>query len=134
MDPRFGTEQMHDDVAAVYQHPIALIGALDADALQTFGFEFFDEVFGHRLDVTGRGAAGDDHVVGDRRAAGEFDDDRIGRFVVVQGFFDELENRLWGADGLALGSGDLRSPGFEVTRNALAPRPPPAAPPLIQTP
>jgi len=114
MDPRFGTEQMHDDVAAVDQDPIALIGALDADALQTFGFEFFDEVFGHRLDVTGRGAAGDDHVVGDRRAAGEFDDDRIGRFVVVQGFFDEFENRLWGADGLALGSGDLRSPGFEV--------------------
>jgi hypothetical protein len=114
MDPRFGLEQVDDDVAAVDQNPIALIGTLDADAFQAFAFEFFDEVFGHRLDVARRGAAGDDHVVRDGRASGEIDDDRIGRLVVVQGFFDEFENRLWGADGLALGSGDLRSPGFEV--------------------
>jgi hypothetical protein len=120
MDPRFGPEQMDDDVAAVDQNPIALSGTLDADAFQTFAFEFFDEMFGHRLDVTGRGTGGDDHVVGDGRPAGKIDDDRIGRLVVVQGFFDEFENRLWGADGLARGSGDRRSPGLGVTCSSRA--------------
>lgn len=134
MDPRFGLEQMDDDVPAVDQNPIALIGSFDADALQAFGFEFFDEVFGHRLDVAGRHAGGDDHVVRDGGASGEIDDDRVGRLVVVQGFFDEFENRLWGADGLALGSGDRRSPGFEVTCSSRASTVPVRAAPSAQDP
>jgi hypothetical protein len=110
----FGPEQVHDDVAAVDQHPIALVGTLDADAFEAFAFQLFDDVLGHGLDVAARKAAGDDHVVGDRAFAGEVDDDRVGGFVVIERFGDEFKDRFGRGYGLALCRGDRVSPELVV--------------------
>jgi hypothetical protein len=105
-----------DDIAAVDEHPVALVGTLDPDALQALGFQLLDDVLGHGLDVAAGKAAGDDHVVGHRALAGEVDDDGIRCLVVVERFFDEFEDRFGRGYGLALCCGDRVSPGAEVCR------------------
>ncbi len=83
---------MHDDVAGVDQHPVALRQSLDGNPFEAAFLESLPEVFCNGADLALRGAAGDDQEIGDVGLAGETDDDDVSRLVVIQGFFHQLEH------------------------------------------
>ena len=78
---------MNDDIAGVDQHPIALALALDRDPA---GNRLF-EVIGQRRYLPRRPAARDDHVIGNRRLAGEIDRDDVLRLAVLETVDDAAE-------------------------------------------
>jgi hypothetical protein len=87
--PDFGPEQVHDHVAGVDQHPVAVRQALDPGAAVPGVLQSAQEMIGHRTDVTMRTARGDDHAVGDRALTLQVDEDDVLRFFVVEAFEDE---------------------------------------------
>ena len=62
-----GPEHVHDDVADVDQHPVALRLALDAGAAEALFLELALDLLGDGAHVPVRAARGDHHVVADRR-------------------------------------------------------------------
>ena len=58
--------------------------------------EHFVEVLRQREHLTRRAAAGNHHVVGNRRFAGKVDRDDLLRFAVLERLYDETENCLAG--------------------------------------
>src|SRR6185503_13447347 len=92
--PNFRPEDMHDDVAGVDQHPVALPHALDTDAGTTRVFQVLDQVVGDSADMTLRPAAGHDHVIANRGFSGEIDNDAVLGFHVFETGEDGAERLL----------------------------------------
>ena len=86
----FRSKKVHDDIARVDQHPVALPPALDRNAGSAR--EHFLEVLGQRQHLTNRAAAGDHKVVGDRRLAGKVDRDNLLRLSAFERLKDQIED------------------------------------------
>src|SRR5262249_36951765 len=100
----FGPEEVHDDVARIDQHPIAL--RLPLDRYPGSARERLFEMLGQRQYLARRAAARDDHMVGDRRLAGKVDRDDLLRLAILE----SLKNELKGSRGLLVGR-DLSGEG-----------------------
>ena len=68
-----GPEQMHDDVAGVDEHPVALRHAFDPQIAETLRLKPLDELIGNGRDVAVRAAGGDDHLVRESALAVKID-------------------------------------------------------------
>jgi len=82
---------MDDDIASVDQHPIALAQSFHPRAIKSPGLDVLDQMTAHGSNLPGRGARGDNHVIGDGRFAGQRDANHIFSFVVIQRRFDDLQ-------------------------------------------
>src|SRR5438874_12681384 len=72
-----GSEHVHDHVAGIDQHPVAIGQALDMDVLDTGFLEALRDVLRDRANVPVGPARGDDHVVGVCRFAAKVDGDGL---------------------------------------------------------
>src|SRR5262249_24174931 len=97
---KFRPEEMDQDVAGVDQHPVALLEALDAAAVQSFGLESFNHMLGQRAHLALRASGGDDHRVGDGALGLEVDRNDLLGLVRVQRRLDQLKRRAQGWAGL----------------------------------
>jgi hypothetical protein len=86
-----GSEYVHDHVAGIDQHPIAVGQALDMDAFDSVFLEAFGDIFRDRADVPGSPARGDDHVVGKCGFAAKVDGDRFFRLHIVEAGEDHIQ-------------------------------------------
>src|SRR5437868_13294550 len=59
-----GSEDMHDHIAGIDQHPVAIGQALDMDVPDAVFLQAFGDIFRDRADVPVGPARSDDHVVG----------------------------------------------------------------------
>ena len=95
-----GSEHVHDHIAGIDQHPVAIGQALDMDVLDAVFLQGFRDVFRDRADVPVGTAGGDDHVVGKGGLAAKVDGDRFFRLHIVEAGEDDIQ-RLVGV-GLRL--------------------------------
>jgi hypothetical protein len=86
-----GSEDVHDHVAGIDQHPIAVGQALDMEAFDSGLLEAFGHIFRNRTDVPVYPAGGDDHVIGKCRFAAKVDGDRFFRLHIVQAAEDHIQ-------------------------------------------
>src|SRR5689334_6242000 len=61
----FGTEYVHDHVVGIDQHPVCGREPFDPYAPSKSLLDLVRKLNGHRGNLTGRAARGDDHMVGD---------------------------------------------------------------------
>ena len=87
----FGSEYMHDHIAGIDQHPVAIGHALDVDAFNSGFLESLGDVFRDRADVPVDPAGGDDHVVGKCGFATKVDGDRFFRLHIVEAGEDDIQ-------------------------------------------
>ena len=87
-----GSEYVHDHVAGIDQHPIAVGQALDVDALDSGFLEAFGDIFRDRADVPVGPARSDDHVVGKCGFATKVDGDRFFRLHIVEAREDHFQS------------------------------------------
>src|SRR3954452_3994364 len=64
-----GSEHVHDHIAGIDQHPVAIGQALDVDVLDAVFLEAFGDVLRDRADLPVHPAGGDDHVFAGGRFA-----------------------------------------------------------------
>ena len=95
-----GPEYVHDHIAGIDQHPVAIGQALDMDAFDAGFLQGFGHVFRDRADMPVGPACGDDHVVGKGGFAAKVDGDRFFRLHIVEAGEDHIQ-RLVGV-GLRL--------------------------------
>jgi hypothetical protein len=86
-----GSKYMHDHVAGIDQHPVAIGQALDMDRLDSGFLETFGDIFRDRADMPVGPARGDDHIVGKCGFASKIDGDRFFRLHIVEAGEDQLE-------------------------------------------
>ena len=86
-----GSEDMHDHVAGIDQHPIAVGQALDMKTLDSGFLEALGDIFRDRTDVPVDPAGGDDHVIGKCRFAAKVDGDRFFRLHIDQAGEDHIQ-------------------------------------------
>ena len=99
-----GPEQMHDDIARVDQHPIAPRLTLDRrSAARTTAPASRCSVSAAQLPA--RTAGGDDHIIGDRRLAGEIDGDDVLGLAVIERLRTRSSSSRGEADGCARRAG-----------------------------
>jgi len=79
---------MHDDIACIDQHPIALGKPIDRPCAVARFLEPAREMLGDGGHMTARASVGDDDGIGERRTALEVDRDDVLGLVVIQGFQD----------------------------------------------
>ena len=101
-----GSEHVHDHIAGIDQHPVAIGQALDMDILDAVFLQASGDVFRDRTDVPVGPARGDDHVVGICRFATKVDGERLFRLHIVEAGEDHiqrlvgvrlrLQGRSWG--------------------------------------
>ncbi|TMJ44735.1 MAG: hypothetical protein E6G90_16660 [Alphaproteobacteria bacterium] len=84
---------MHDHVARVDQHPVTLGLALHRDPHPSR--QRLLEMLGQSQHLPGRTAAGDHHLIGDRRLASELDGDDVLGLAVLERLQDEFEQFTW---------------------------------------
>ena len=101
-----GSEHVHDHIAGIDQHPVAIGQALDMDVLDAVFLQGFRDVFRDRADVPVGPASSDDHVVGKGGFAAKVDGDRFFRLHIVEAGEDHIQ-RLVGV-GLRLQGRSLR--------------------------
>jgi len=94
------SEHVHDHVAGIDQHPVAIGQAFDMDVLDAGFLQALGHVFRDRANVPVCPAGSDDHVVGKCGFAAKVDGDRFFRLHVVQAGEDQIQ-RLVGV-GLRL--------------------------------
>ena len=87
-----GTEQVHQHVAGVDQHPVAMTSAFDGNGARSEFLHLFNNMIGHRRDLPLRGPGSDYHVVRDAGLTCKIDDDHVVGFVAVQRSLDRLEH------------------------------------------
>jgi len=85
---------MNDHVARVYQHPVALRHALDADAGHPCPVQVFEHMIRDRADMAVRPAGGHDHEVADRGFATEIDGEGVLGLHIVEASEDEAKGLL----------------------------------------
>src|SRR5271169_5642099 len=90
----FRPEHVHDHVAGVDQHPIALPQAFDTDAGNGGTLQILDQVFGDSGHMDVRAPGGHDHVIAYRGFAEEIDGDAVLGFHVGQTREDDAERLL----------------------------------------
>src|SRR5262249_1061138 len=90
----FRSKDVHDHVAGVDQHPVALPNTLDTDARTSCLLNVLDQVFGDGADVALRPAAGHDHIIAYRGFTGEIDNDAVLGFHVFKTGEDGAERLL----------------------------------------
>jgi hypothetical protein len=95
-----GSEHVHDHIAGIDQHPVAIGQALDMDVVDAGFLQGFRDVFRDRTDMPVNPAGRDDHVVGKGRFAAKVDGDRFFRLHIVEAGEDHIQ-RLVGV-GLRL--------------------------------
>ena len=93
-----GPEYVHDHVAGIDQHPVAIGQALDMDAFDSGFLETLGNIFRDRADVPVGPARSDDHVVGKCRFAAKVDGDRFFRLHI----FEAGEDHIQGLVGVGL--------------------------------
>ena len=81
---------MHDHVAEVEQHPLSGFPAFHPQNLVAMPFRRLDHLVHQGFDMAIRGAAGDDHVVGDVGQAAHLQGNDIPPLAVFQRFDDDL--------------------------------------------
>ena len=86
-----GSEDVHDHIAGIDQHPIAVGQALNVDVLDSGFLETFGDVFRDRADVPVDPAGGDDHVIGKCRFAAKVYGDRFFRLHIVEAGEDQIQ-------------------------------------------
>ena len=86
-----GPEHVHDHVAGVDQHPVAVRHAFDPDA-QGGALQRHHQMLGDGAHVALRAAGGHHHVIGDRGLAAQIDRGGVFRLVVVEVAEDERES------------------------------------------
>ena len=86
-----GSEDMHDHVAGIDQHPIAIGQALDMKAFDSGFLEALGHILRDRTDVPVDPAGGDDHVIGKCGFAAKVDGDRFFRLHIVQAGEDHIQ-------------------------------------------
>lgn len=89
-------EQVDNHVAGVKQHPVAARPALDLGAAQAAFLKRFQDMVGHRADLTGRSSGSDHHEIRDAGFAGQIDNDDIFRLVIFKLLPDQLQESLCG--------------------------------------
>lgn len=80
---------MHDDVSGIDQHPVCRLEAFHLGVAMPFFLEGAQQVIGQCADMAVRTPAGDDHIIGDGRLAGQIYRDNVLGLVVVQGPDDQ---------------------------------------------
>jgi len=86
-----GPEHVHDHIAGIDQHPVAVGQTLDVDRLDAGFLETFGNVFRDRADMPVNPARGDDHVVGKCRFTAKVDGDRFFRLHIVEAGEDQFQ-------------------------------------------
>ena len=87
----FRPEHVHDHVAGVDQHPVAVGQTFDVKILVTGFLQRLHDVFRNRADVPVGPARGDDHVVGKCGFAAKVDGDRFFRLHIVEAGEDHIQ-------------------------------------------
>ena len=118
----FGAEQVDDDVIRVNQHPVGLPHAFQPQNLDTGLFQPVFEMFCHSRHLTRRAASGDDHMVGHRRFALQWNGNHVFSFIAIQGRGDQFQDLV--GIRIRLQSANRLSP---VLRPAAAPAAEPVA-------
>ena len=75
---------MNDYVVRVDKHPIRGRKPFDSNIFSKSLFDLVAKLNGHRRDLPGRAAGGDNHIVGDVRFARERDGDDLDRLIIVK--------------------------------------------------
>ncbi len=83
---------MDNDVAGVDQHPVAMVQALNGNALEAFSFQTSLDVIRHGAHVALRGSRRNDQEIGNGGLTGKIDHDGVLGLVVVEGCFHQLQN------------------------------------------
>jgi len=96
--PDFRAEQVHDDVAGIYQDPVALLHSLGFDSDQSLRLQRLNQRLGERDDLPRRPPGRDHHVVADRRLPVKIYRNDIFSLMVFQHFLDK-KFELCRADG-----------------------------------
>ena len=86
-----GSEDMHDHIAGIDQHPVAIGHAFDMDVLDSVVLQAFQDIFRNRADVPVGPARGDDHEVGKRGFAAKVDGDRLFRLHILEAGEDQVQ-------------------------------------------
>jgi hypothetical protein len=74
VSPGLRQHQVDHDIGQVDQDPLGLAIAFDAQRGDAGRLDPLDDTIGHGLDLAGRGATGNDHVVGEAAAVTQIDD------------------------------------------------------------
>ena len=82
---------MHNDIAAIQQHPVAIRQSLGTD-LNALGLKLFRQMIGNRRDMPVRAAAGHDHMVGYKGFSCEINGLGVNCLVVVEGLEDQSQD------------------------------------------
>ncbi|PAV66666.1 hypothetical protein WR25_13309 [Diploscapter pachys] len=119
-----GPEQVDDDVIGVDQHPVGSLQPFDPHRTAELGLHLFGDLVGHRCDLPRRAAAGDHHMVSDRRFARERNRNDLFGLIVVQRRQDQSQQRFdFGRVGRTHGLGGTRQGDSWVAGPASVPVP-----------
>lgn len=87
----FRPENMHDDVAAIDQNPVALLHALDAGGAMTGFFYPARQMVGDRPNMALGAPVGDDHKIRDGGFVFKIDDNDVFGLIVFKTRFCQLK-------------------------------------------
>lgn len=80
----FRPEQVHNDIARVEQHPVAILFAFQGNPFQSGALHLFAQMFRHGSDLPPRCSRRNDHVIGQRGLARKLDGNDVFGFIVLQ--------------------------------------------------
>jgi len=104
-----GAKNVHDDIAGIDQHPVALGQAFNLGGAFSNGLEFAQKLIGHGANMPIGPAGGYNHEIANRRPSMQIYGDNALGFGVFQGFERGVQNR-----GGAFSGGGQRVPGGGV--------------------